>query len=149
MRGYWIKIGLKAFAIFVVGMILVTGFRKAKGSINHAINSSDPIPIPVMGVVPFNLDNQKLGSVNRVEFLRSDPEHISGVRVVVKLANGTSTDVLSRCQLLLDDVEHINDRTTFKCTPDGSTAGGLEPFGVVAIKNSSDTFPLLLPANVT
>lgn len=149
MRGYWVKIGLKAIAIFVVGMILVTGFRKAKGSINHAINSSDPIPIPVMGVVPFNLDNQKLGSVSRVEFLRSDPEHVSGVRVLIKLADGVSRDALARCQLALDDVERINDQTTFKCNAAGDATGSLEPFGVVAIKNSSDTFPLLLPSQVT
>jgi hypothetical protein len=146
MRGYWLKIALKAFAIFAVGMIIVTGVRKAKGSINHAINSSDPIPIPVIGLVPFNLDNQKLGSVSRVEFLRSDPEHVSGVRVLVKLADGVSRDMLSRCQLALNDVQRINDQTTFNCTPAGEAVGGLEPFGVVAIKNSSDTFPLLLPA---
>jgi hypothetical protein len=146
MRGYWIKIALKAVGIFVVGMIIVTGVRKAKGSIHHAINSSDPIPIPVIGLVPFNLDNQKLGSVSRVEFLRSDPEHVSGLRVLVKLAEGVSTDILSQCQLALDDIQKINDQTTFRCAPAGHDIGGLEPFGVVAIKNSSDTFPLLLPA---
>jgi hypothetical protein len=146
MRGYWIKIGLKAFAIFVVGMIIVTGVRKAKGSINHAINSSDPIPIPVIGLVPFNLDSHKLGSVSRVEFLRSDPEHVSGVRVLVKLGEGVSPDVLAQCQLALDDIQKINDQTTFTCAPAGEAIGGLEQFGVVAIKNSSDSFPLLLPA---
>lgn len=146
MRGYWVKIALKAIAIFAVGMIIVTGVRKAKGSIHQAINSSDPIPIPVVGLVPFNLDNHKLGSVSRVEFLRSDPEHVSGVRVLVKLADGTSTDILTQCQLALDDIQRINDQTTFKCVPVGVAVGGLEPFGVVAIKNSSDTFPLLLPA---
>jgi hypothetical protein len=146
MRGYWVRIALKAFAIFVVGMIIVTGVRKAKGSISHAINSSDPIQIPVIGLVPFNLDNQKLGSVSRVEFLRSDPEHVSGVRVLVKLGEGVSTEVLSQCQLALDDVQKINDQTTFTCARAGEPVGGLEEFGVVAIKNSADSFPLLLPA---
>lgn len=146
MRGYWFKIGLKAFAIFAVGMLVITGFRSVKGKVNHAINSSDPIPIPIIGLVPFNLDNQKLGSVSRVEFLRSDPEHVSGVRVLVKLQDLGSTEVLSRCVLALDDIEHIDDRTTFRCAPSGESAEGLEHFGVVAVKNSADTFPLLLPA---
>lgn len=145
MQGYWIKIILKAVGIFVVGMIIVTGIRKAKGSINHAINSSDPIPIPLIGLVPFNLDNSKMGSVSRVEFLRSDPEHVSGIRVVVKLADTINVERIAPCQLALDDVDHINDRTTFRCAQ-GDAIAGLEPFGEVALKNSSETFPLLLPA---
>lgn len=146
MSGYWIKIVAKALGIFLVGMLLVTVVRRVKGSVNHAINSSDPIPIPLIGLIPFRLDNDKLGSVSRVEFLRSDPEHVSGVRVVIKLADSVAPGSLGRCQIALDDVDHINDQTSFRCAKAGASLAGLEPFGVVAIKNSSDTFPLLLPA---
>lgn len=147
MRGYWVKIALKAIGIFAIGMIVITGFRSVKGKVNHAINSSDPIPIPVVGLVPFNIDNSKMGSVSRVEFLRSDPEHVSGVRVLVKLADGISTERLQSCQLALDDIERINDQTTFRCAENGDATAGLETFGFVAVKNSSDSFPLLLPAH--
>ena len=86
MRNYWLKIVFGALGIFAVGMVLVSGFRHLKVSVNQAINSSDPIQIPLIGLIPFRLDDQKLGSLSLVEFLRSDPEHVSGVRVVVKLA---------------------------------------------------------------
>jgi hypothetical protein len=146
MRNYWLKIAASAIGIFAVGMLAITGFRSVKGKVTHAINSSDPIPIPVIGLVPFKLDHDKLGSVSRVEFLRSDPEHVSGVRVLVKLADSVTTARLANCQLALDDVDNIGDKTTFRCEPNTGPVPGLEQFGVLVIKNSPDTFPLLLPA---
>jgi len=146
MRNYWLKIAVSAIGIFAVGMLAITGFRSVKGKVTQAINSSDPIPIPVIGLVPFRLDSEKLGSISRVEFLRSDPEHVSGVRVLVKLADSVTSARLSNCQLALDDVDNIGDKTTFRCEPNTGPVAGLEQFGVLVIKNSSDTFPLLLPA---
>lgn len=146
MRSYWIKIAAGALGIFTVGMLGITGFRSVKGKVHHAINSTDPITIPLIGLVPFRVDNDKLGSVSRVEFLRSDPEHVAGVRVVVKLADSIGPDRLAQCQLTLDNVDNIDERTTFRC---GSMAGpipaGLEQFGTVDLKNGSGSFPLLLP----
>lgn len=146
MRNYWLKIAASAIGIFALGMLAITGFRSVKGKVTQAINSSDPIPIPVIGLVPFKLDSEKLGSISRVEFLRSDPEHISGVRVLVKLADSVTSARLGNCQLALDDVDNIGDKTTFRCEPNTGPVPGLEQFGVLVIRNSSDTFPLLLPA---
>ncbi|MFN8650844.1 MAG: hypothetical protein U0133_02930 [Gemmatimonadales bacterium] len=146
MRNYWIKIIAGALGIFAVGMLGITGFRKARGKVIDTINSTDPIPIPVMGVVPFRIDNQKLGSVSQVEFTRDDPERVSGVRVLIKLADSVRPERLGQCQLALDNVDNIGDHTTFRCESTGGPVAGLEPFGVVVIKNSTDTFPLLLPA---
>ncbi len=146
MRNYWLKIVASALGIFAVGMLGITGFRAVRGKVVDTINSSDPIPIPVIGLVPFKLDNEKLGSISRVEFTRSEPERVSGVRVLIKLADSIQPERLGRCQLALDDVDHIGERTTFRCEPTNGAVAGLERFGVVAIKNSTDTFPLLLPA---
>ncbi len=146
MRSYWIKIVAGALGIFAVGMLGITGFRAVKGKVVETINSTDPIPIPVIGLVPFKLDNERLGSISRVEFTRADPERVSGVRVLVKLADSVQPERLGRCQLALDDVDNIGERTTFRCEPTSAPVPGLEPFGVVVLKNSTDTFPLLLPA---
>jgi hypothetical protein len=146
MRSYWIKIAAGALGIFAVGMLAITGFRSVKGTVTRTLNSTDPIPIPVIGLVPFRLDNDKLGSISRVEFLRSDPEHVSGVRILVKLADSIRPDRLGHCQLALDDVDNIGERTTFRCEATTGPVAGLEPFGVLVIKNSPDTFPLLLPS---
>ncbi|HWA59283.1 MAG TPA: hypothetical protein VG692_18665 [Gemmatimonadales bacterium] len=146
MRNYWLKIVAGALGIFAVGMLGITGFRTVRGKVIDTINSTDPIPIPVIGLVPFRLGTEKLGSVSRVEFTRSDPEQVSGVRVLVKLADSVSPQRLSQCQLAIDNVDNIGDRTTFRCEPTTGPVAGLEPFGVVVIKNTKDTFPLLLPA---
>jgi len=149
MRNYWIRIALGALGIFAVGMLGITGVRALKGKVSRTLNSTDPIRIPVIGLVPFRVGSTKLGSVSRVEFLRSDPQHVSGVRVVVKLADSVVPAQLGQCQLALDDVEHINDKTAFSCHSTAGPVPGLEPFGFVVIENTSDTIPLLLPAKAT
>lgn len=144
MRNYWIKIAARAFGIFVLGMLLITAARGVKHKVTTTINSSDPIPIPLIGLVPFRLGESQLGSLSRIEFLRSDPEHISGVRVIVKLADSVSADQLRECRIALDQVDNIDEHTAFRCQV-GDSGAGLEPFGMVIVKGTSDSFPLLLP----
>ncbi|MEO8634845.1 MAG: hypothetical protein ABI587_06170 [Gemmatimonadales bacterium] len=149
MRSYWLKIGAKALGIFAVGMVLITGVRTARTKVTHAINSSDPIAVPLIGLIPFRLDSSRLGSLRKVQFLRSDPQHVSGVRVVIKLADSITPERLRNCQLALDDLNNLNDRTTFRCQAPGEVPAGLSVFGVVALENYPDTFQLLLPQKAT
>jgi hypothetical protein len=147
MRNYWIKIAGGALGIFAVGMVLITAFRSVKSKVTSTLNSSDPIPIPLIGLIPFRVDSTKLGSVSRVEFLRSDPEHVSGVRVIVKLADSISQDRLRNCTLALQSVDNIDEKTTFRCGVIGADPGELQPFGTVVVRQhgASDTLALLLP----
>jgi len=145
MRNYWIRIAAGAFGIFAVGMLLITAVRGVKNTVTSTIESSDPIPIPLIGLVPFRLGSTQLGSLSRIEFLRSDPQHLSGVRVLVRLADSVSPDRLRDCQIALDNVENIDEHTTFRCRGPEDSTSGLEPFGVIIVKETSDSFPLLLP----
>jgi hypothetical protein len=78
--------------------------------------------------------------------LRDTPEHISGLTVVVSVPESARSG-LSDCILSLDDSQGFNSRTTFRCRKAADTAGlGLRPFARIAIKGSTDTLPLLLPA---
>lgn len=147
MRNYWLKIIAGALGIFAVGMIVITGFRSVKTRVTTTLNSTDPIPIPLIGLVPFRLDSEKLGSLSRIELLRDDPEHLSGVRVLVRLADSISPERLRQCQLVVDDVNNVNEKTTFRCQAPGTEAPGVEPFGTVVVKGLPDTFPLLLPSS--
>ena len=146
MRNYWLKIVLSAFGIFAVGMVVITGFRSVKTKVTTTLKSSDPIPIPLIGLVPFRLDSARLGSISRVEFLRTDPEHVAGVRVVVKLADSLAIDRLRSCEIALDDADNIDERTTFRCSAPGAPGTALERFGFIALNGGSDSFPLLLPS---
>lgn len=146
MRNYWLKILAGAFGIFAVGMVIITGIRSVKSKVTSTLNSTDPIPIPLIGLVPFRVDSARLGSLSRVELLRDTPEHLSGVRVVVRLADSLTPDRLRSCVLVVDDVNKVDERTTFRCQALDAAPAGLENFGTVVVKGFPDTFPLMLPA---
>jgi hypothetical protein len=145
MRNYWIKIALGALAVFAVGMVIVTGVRKTRAKITRTFESTDPIPLPI-AFLPFRLEGTKLGTLNRVVVLRDQPNQVSGVRVIVALADSVHPDKFQNCLLVVDDVEHYDEKSSFRCER-GDTAGSrLEQFGYVHFKNSGDSIPLLLPA---
>ncbi len=148
MRNYWLRIVGGAVGIFAVGMVLITGFRSIKSKVTTTLDSSDPIPIPLAGLIPFKLDETRLGSLNRVELLRSDPQHVSGVRVLVKLGDTLGLERLRSCQLVVDNVDQMGNKTSFRCLAPGGDMTGLEPFGTVVVKGSGEVFPLLLPGKV-
>jgi hypothetical protein len=145
MRNYWIKIALGALAVFVIGMVIVTGVRKTRAKVTNTFESTDPISLPI-AFVPFRLEGRKLGSLNKVVLLRDAPNQVSGVRVIVALADSVHPDKFQNCLLVVDDVEHYNEKSSFRCEK-GDTAGShLEQFGYVHFKNTGDSVPLLLPA---
>lgn len=149
MRGYWLQIAFKALGIFAVGMLIVTVIRTVRSKVTHTINSSDPIPLPLIGLIPFRLDSSRLGSLRQVQILRSDPHHVSGVRVLVKLADSVGPDRIRNCQLAIDNLDNLNDKTTFRCQAPGAVPEGLSAFGIVALEDYPDTFQLLLPLKAT
>ncbi len=144
MRNYWLKIALGALGVFLVGLLGVTLARKAKSSVEGTLNSTDPISIPTP-FVDFKLDGRRLGEISRVVLLRNDPHHISGVTVVLKMADSLRGS-LANCILTADKVDQTDKKSSFRCQTSADTAGQtLMPFGRVAIRGSSDTFALLLP----
>jgi hypothetical protein len=145
MRSYWLKIGLGALAVFIVGFGLIQLFGLLRHKVVHTLSSTDPIPFP-LAFVDFKLDGKSVGSVSRAVLLRDTPEHISGLTVVVSVPESARSG-LSDCILSLDEAQGFNSRTTFRCRKAADTAGlGLRPFARIAIKGTTDTLPLLLPA---
>ena len=144
MRNYWLRIGLGALVVFVIGVGLVQLVGLVKHKVVHTLSSTDPIPFP-LAFFEFKLDGQNIGNVSRAVLLRDTPEHINGLTVVVSVPESSRAQ-LSDCLLSLDDAQAINSRTTFRCRKAADTVGlGLIPFARIAIKGSTDTFPLLLP----
>jgi hypothetical protein len=143
MKSYWIKIALGALFIFAVGMGGIYAVRSVSGKINRTMNSTDPITLPI-AFVSFKLNGTRLGSIDRVILLRNEPKHISSAKVVLKLNDSSSLALLRGCRLALDDVEHVNEKTSFRCAT-GDSANGLTPIGFVSVRGTSDSFPLLMP----
>jgi len=144
MRSYWLRIGLGALVVFLIGFGLIQLIGLVKHRVVHTLSSTDPIPFP-LAFFEFKLDGQNFGNVSRAVLLRDTPEHISGLTVVVAVPE-SSRARLADCLLSLDDAQAINSRTTFRCRTAADTAGlGLIPFARIAVKGTTDTFPLLLP----
>jgi hypothetical protein len=145
MQRYWFKIVFGALGIFAVGMLIVTAIKKAKNQVHIVSDTSEPINIRIpFGIFPFKINGEKFGSVEHLTLLRDTPKGISNIRVVIKLADSISSDRLNNCFLVVDDVQHINERTTFRCQDD-TTGMNLVPYGNVTLEGSGTTFPLLLP----
>ncbi|HXF96287.1 MAG TPA: hypothetical protein VNI61_09335 [Gemmatimonadales bacterium] len=145
MRNYWLRIAAGAFGIFAAGMLLIAGFRRLRDGVAEHLQGTDPISLPLAGLVPFSLDREKLGSVDRVELLRSEPERIARLRVIVELADSAAAARLGRCRLALDDPEHLDQRSTFRCETLEARPAGFEPFGTVVVKGRSDSAELFVP----
>jgi ElaB/YqjD/DUF883 family membrane-anchored ribosome-binding protein len=148
MKSYWVKIVLGAIGIFAIGMVIVTAIRKATNQVRVYSETSDPISIPFpFGIVPFRLDGDRLGTVEHLTLLRDSPDRISNIRLVIKLADSVESSRLANCFLVVTDVEHLDNNTTFKCQ--GADTAGLElvHYGEVELEGSGATFPLLLPAS--
>lgn len=147
MKGYWLRIGLGALGVFVVGMIIMTVFHSAKTVMVGLADSTNAFTIPLpFGVVPFNVDGKKYGTIEKITFYREHPNSVKSVRIVADLHDSASARSLADCDFVLDDPEHIDQKTTFRCPPDGAPTG-YEEFGEVVAVGLEGTFPLYLPTS--
>lgn len=142
MKNIWLKIGLGAGGIFAVGMILVSVVKFGRDKIEDLVHSDADIRIPLMGIVPFRLADQRLGDLRRLTLMRDAPKHLTGVRVEVRLADSATIDALKDCAFLtVNDPEHLNENTRFTCVADSA---GLASFGTVEIEHRQGDAPTIL-----
>ena len=146
MKSYWIKITLGAIGIFAIGMVIVTAINAAKRQVVNITETSNPLTIPFpFGMVPFKLDGAKLGTVEQLTLIRDTPKGISNVRLMVKLTDSGQAAKLAQCLLVVDDVQNLNDRTTFRCQNSDTAGLNLVHYGDVSLEGVEGVFPLLLP----
>lgn len=157
MKNYWLRIGLGAFAVFAVGMILVTLFHKGESRVRSVVNSADPITIP-LAFIPFTMGGQKLGTLKEVVLERSSPHQVEHVRLRVRLNDAASISRVNGCRLAADfdwdkgpggvSVSHARyEQGTFRCIRGGSAPGMVE-YGTVTLDPPGTTVPLLIPSDV-
>jgi hypothetical protein len=158
MRNYWMRIALGALGIFAVGMIAVTLVRRGLARVNDVVEGSGPISIP-LAIIPFQLNGNKLGKLQRLVLYRETPKKVSSVQLEVKLDDALLARGLEGCRLAanLDSEERhgpgIHVRTggwnkgTFWCSKEGADSGLVE-FGHAVFRPGEVTVPLLLPQDL-
>lgn len=156
MRGYWIRILLGAFAVFCLGMIVVTIFRHGRNKVEAVMASSSPLSIP-LPFVPFQLDGSKLGTIERLVVNRETPKKVSSIDLQVKLGDSLVAQGLAGCRLAANvesdssrkdvniHVNRLDERTFFFCATSDS---GFEEFGSVELSPGHVKLPLLVPESL-
>ncbi len=137
MSRYWLKIILGALAIFIGGTSIFYMARSGKRRVERIAESDAPITIP-LAFIPFKVDGRDLGTLSRLQIMRSSPKQVEAVNFRVKLADSIGDDQLSQCILVAGDngmnfqVKHINPNATFYCATAKDTAGkNLAPLGSI------------------
>lgn len=146
MTRYWLKIVLGALLIFALGMAVWFGARKGVKTVHTVFETADPITIPLK-FVTFRVDGASIGRLEQLKLLRSAPKAITGVEITVRVDSASAAERLRNCTMRIDDVENIDENTTFVCvTPDNpGAAGSFEAFGLVLVQGTDIVMPLLLP----
>lgn len=155
MRNYWIRIAFGALAIFTVGMIGVTLARQGVGRVRGVVEGSGPIALPIP-FVPFKLDGQKLGTLDKVVLLRDAPKRISAVELQIKLRDSVMARGLEGCRLAANfDAQHdrrgvnvnVGPLSTgvFSCFHGNDSSAQLQEFGRAIFQPGGVSVPLLLP----
>lgn len=146
MTRYWIKIILGALLVFAAGMAVWFGVRKGVTTVHTVLETSNPINIPLK-FVTFRVDGVALGRLQQLKMLRTAPKAISSVEMTVRVDSAAAAERLRHCSMRIDDLDHIDEHTTFVCVTADSPAdsGAFEPFGTVAIQGTDIVMPLFLP----
>ena len=145
MRNYWLRIIFGAVAIFAVGMVGVTLARQGIGHVRDVVEGNGPITVPV-AFLPFKLNGERLGTIQRIRINRLAPKQVSSVNIVVRLADSVEPSRLERCILVAEGFEDINSRTTFRCaTPQDTVNEDLVRVGDLTLTTGGQSFRLLMP----
>jgi hypothetical protein len=158
MRNYWVKILLGALAIFAVGMIGVTLARRGIAGVERVVSSDQPLTIP-LGLVPFELQGERLGKLDHVTLFRKSPQEVTAVELEVNLADSLVARGLAGCRLVAN-METRGDSgidirvgphasTVFYCAgADDSTTADLLEYGHATLQPGDVEIPLLLTRDV-
>ena len=148
-QGYWFKIFLGAFAIFVVGMGVVQAVEKGKNTIEQIAHSDASITLPLLSK-PFMLEGRDLGKLKSLRIDRSAPKAISGFHLAIELDDPAALESLATCDLSLDDFENIDfESTGFVCvSPFDMQEQGMVPFGTITFRPSGEVHVLNVPASI-
>jgi hypothetical protein len=154
MRNYWLKILLGALAIFAVGMIGVTLARRGIAGVERVVASDQPLTIP-LGLIPFELQGERLGKLDHVTLMRKSPNEVTAVELEIQLADSLVARGLQGCRLVANmesrgdsgvDI-HVGPKSpaVFYCAGAGDSAeADLLEYGHAVLQPGDVEIPLLL-----
>ena len=154
MRNYWFRIFLGALAIFAIGMIGVSIVRSGVAKVHSVVEGDGPIEIP-LAFIPFIMDGERLGKLDRVIFYRASSRRVRAVELRIDLADSLLAQGLTGCRLAAnfegDDSETgVNIKASadsghaFFCLRGDSVPESMVEFGEAVLQPGDIHVPLFL-----
>ena len=145
MRNYWLKIMFGALAIFAVGMLIVTGSRAARSSVEEIADGTGPITVP-LAFVPFEIDGQRAGTLRRLRVFRDSLQEPTRLEVQVSVPDSSAVQRFSACILAIEPQNDKVQPNDFRCLTAADTAGrDLVQFGEVELRGYGGAYALYAP----
>ncbi|MGH7586644.1 MAG: hypothetical protein ACREMH_10380 [Gemmatimonadales bacterium] len=150
MTRYWLKIGVGALVVFLVGLVVWSIVERGRDEVASFFSTDRPITLPLLGIVPFSVDGNEAGRIQRITFMRDAPKQISGVIIQVKNGGSIPPLAFEDCAFTVDDPLHVDEHTQFRCLAEDSALAVLQPFGEVHFVGKHGTMSrmIVLPADV-
>lgn len=145
MNRYWVRIALGALLVFCIGTVAMAAVRKGKAKVNQILATAGTrIPLQLANL-KFRFEGRNVGNVTGIDIQRSAPGDPGRVAVRVALADAGSLEALRDCTLTIDDLQHLDKRTGFRCAAEAELgAGDLVETGTVTFEPGPLTRPLYL-----
>ena len=137
---YWTGIIAVMLAIFATGMLVARGVNKGKMFIENNFPSA-------LGLIhaDFRVDGDRLGDIQRLQFMRSTPGRVDSAVLTVKATGDVSALQQPGCALRVVHAQPFGGATRFVCTAAGDSARlHLVPFGHVLLLPDSNAVTLYL-----
>lgn len=146
MQRYWLRIGLGALLVFVLGLGGLAAVRKGKAEVSSFLASAATrLPLRFANI-GFRLDGRRIGEVMGLDIVRKSAEDVGRVTGHVQLTGADAAGLLENCSLAVDDLHRLNDRSTFYCAGASElSSGALVQVGEVQFTPGQFSRPLYLP----
>ena len=144
MKGYWFRIGVGAFAIFAVGMVVMGFGRRGVSRVREAI-ANQSISLGADGA-PFRLMGRQLGTLSRVELTPVARDGIPHIELTVHLDSDVSASELADCALVASEEGPGRNVDGLRCLDSSELESGkFVEVGEVNLEPSGETLLLFVP----
>jgi hypothetical protein len=125
---YWTGIFVAMLAIFGIGLLVARGIHKGKDFVETNLSS--------IGLLHahFRVDGDRIGDVERWQFMRSQPGRVDSAVLTVKVTGDAAALQEPGCLLRVTNAQPFGSNTRFQCTTARDSARlRLVPFGHVEL----------------
>ncbi|HEV8598585.1 MAG TPA: hypothetical protein VGQ69_04440 [Gemmatimonadales bacterium] len=146
MNRYWTRIALGALLVFGLGLAGLAAVRKGKAEVRSFLTTAATrLPLRFANI-DFRLNGRRMGELTGLEIVRNSSAELGRLTGHVELTEPGAATELRDCSLTLEDVRHLNRRSSFLCAGERELASGrLVEVGEVIFQPEDFARPLYLP----